>query len=111
MNTVKLLGMSDDQDTCSRCGKTGLKRVVWLELEDGSIEHYGVDCAAVALTGSKKASSIKTVNTRCKALELARAWFGRFDASTIERGIFDRTGCLSEVRGNTVRFSFGEYAL
>ena len=39
-------GINDEQDTCSCCGKTGLKRVVWIEdTETGDINHFGTSCA------------------------------------------------------------------
>lgn len=43
---VKLLGINNDVTTCECCGKTNLKRTAVLELPDGSIVHYGRDCAA-----------------------------------------------------------------
>lgn len=43
----KVLGVNDDADNCECCGKAGLKRVVWIEnLETGSVQHFGVVCAA-----------------------------------------------------------------
>lgn len=43
----RVLGVNDDSDTCECCGKTGLKRVVWIEsLETGLVQHFGVVCAA-----------------------------------------------------------------
>lgn len=50
--TVKILGINDDESTCACCGKSGLKRVVWLQFgEEGNEEvtHYGTSCAATAL--------------------------------------------------------------
>lgn len=43
----KILAINDEQDFCQCCGKTNLKRVVWMEnLDTGSIAHYGTTCAA-----------------------------------------------------------------
>ncbi len=43
----KVLGVNDDKDFCECCGKTGLKRVVWIEdSETGKLQHFGVVCAA-----------------------------------------------------------------
>ena len=45
-------GTNDDHDTCSHCGKSGLKRVVWLSYNDvegnsmGNPEPVGTSCAA-----------------------------------------------------------------
>lgn len=46
MNRYKILGINDDESTCSCCGKQYLKKVVWIEdTETGVIEHFGVICA------------------------------------------------------------------
>ena len=48
----KVLGTNGDHDTCGRCGKTGLQRVVWLQAIDadgcdvGDAEPVGCNCAA-----------------------------------------------------------------
>lgn len=45
----KVLGVNDDRDFCSCCGKEHLKRVVWIEdLETGRIDHFGTTCATKA---------------------------------------------------------------
>lgn len=42
----KILGVNDDRDSCECCGRTGLKRVVWIEdTETGTIRHFGTTCA------------------------------------------------------------------
>jgi len=39
-------GINDEQDSCSCCGKTGLKRVVWIEdTQTGDINFFGTSCA------------------------------------------------------------------
>jgi len=76
---ARILGINDDEDYCSCCGKTGLKRVVWIEHEDGSIDHYGTTCATYKLKGNRRKQNVTTVVTvaeneerRCKAVnELA----------------------------------------
>lgn len=45
---IKVLGINDDRDSCQCCGKEGLKRVVWLSIDDGQPVHYGTTCAARA---------------------------------------------------------------
>jgi hypothetical protein len=60
-----LKGINDDQDTCSCCGKTGLKRVMWLmELdaegnESGEVFPMGTTCGAKKLGMSSKSVSIQ----------------------------------------------------
>ena len=42
----KILGISDDQESCCCCGRTGLKRVVYIEdMETGDVAWFGVVCA------------------------------------------------------------------
>lgn len=45
MQTVKLLGVSDENTACDCCGKTNLKLTVAIEM-NGSVVYYGRDCAA-----------------------------------------------------------------
>lgn len=51
----KLLGVNQDHDTCSHCGRKGLKKVVWLDTvdvdgnPDGAPSPYGCNCAATLL--------------------------------------------------------------
>ncbi len=49
---IRVLGTNADHDTCNRCGKTGLKKVVWLEIDEGAPEPVGCDCAALLLRRS-----------------------------------------------------------
>ena len=42
----EILGINDTADTCNCCGKSGLKRVVWIKnLDNGEITHLGTTCA------------------------------------------------------------------
>lgn len=43
----KVLGVNDDKDFCSCCGKTGLSKVVWMEdNRTGEVSHFGIVCAS-----------------------------------------------------------------
>jgi tRNA U38,U39,U40 pseudouridine synthase TruA len=44
---LKILGINDDADFCAVCGKTHLKRVVWIQDMNGAggIIHVGTTCA------------------------------------------------------------------
>jgi hypothetical protein len=44
---IKVLGINDDRSSCQCCGREGLKRVVWLEIDGGEPVHYGTSCAAL----------------------------------------------------------------
>lgn len=50
--TYRVKGINDDESTCMHCGKSNLKKVVWLAILDsdgqteGEVICVGVDCAA-----------------------------------------------------------------
>ena len=46
MTNAQFLGVHSDSSTCECCGKTNLKRVVSLQLADGTIVNYGTTCAS-----------------------------------------------------------------
>lgn len=64
MKVYRIKGINDDEDTCHCCGKTNLKRVVWLvELdadgnEIGDAFPYGTTCASKAM-GWRETSKAK----------------------------------------------------
>lgn len=70
--TSKLLGINDDADTCGVCGKSGLKRVMWIEREDGEIIQMGTTCGARELGMNKTYSSVEQVAEAYKAREDSR---------------------------------------
>lgn len=58
----RILGINDDKDDCCCCGKTGLKKVVWIEdTETLTIEHYGTTCASCIMYGNRRPQNVKTV--------------------------------------------------
>jgi hypothetical protein len=63
-------GINDDRDFCMCCGKTGLKRVVWIEdTETSEVNHYGVVCA----TNPAKAFGLKKeIQSAVRAHDKAR---------------------------------------
>lgn len=69
---MKLLGITDETDTCDLCGKTNLKRVIVLETEDGGEVRYGSDCAAHALMGKKSATNNRIILDRARAIQFLR---------------------------------------
>lgn len=69
----RFLGINDEQDVCSCCGKKGLKRVVWLlDLECDDVAHYGTTCAAFLLAGRTKGERKPTMSAAEKIIEQAR---------------------------------------
>jgi hypothetical protein len=77
-NNYKLLGVNDDKDTCCQCGRSELKRVVWLEPVDsdgnaiGEPIHLGTTCAAYAMMGNRRSSSVRQVERLIDEVEFAR---------------------------------------
>ena len=52
LHRFRVLGVNDDKDFCECCGKSGLKRVVWIEdTESGEVSHFGTTCAMHAKHG------------------------------------------------------------
>lgn len=61
----RVLAVNDDRDFCECCGKTGLKRVVFIEaIESGEIKHFGTTCAMAPSKGFGLDKEIKTAIKR-----------------------------------------------
>jgi hypothetical protein len=105
MARYKVKGINDEQDTCMCCGKTGLKRVVWIEDTDtGDINHFGTTCAkspakAIGIgreidkavreyVSARKRKAIADHHAKIReACEVAERTFpGEWIEKTIERG-------------------------
>lgn len=71
----KALGIDDSVNACECCGRQNLKFTVVMELDDGSIAHYGQVCAARNSGKSQSAISreIKTEAERIRQ-EAAHAY-------------------------------------
>lgn len=60
MNRHQVLGVNDDRDFCECCGKTGLKKVVWIQdNETSEVKHFGVVCASKPSKGFNLDKEIK----------------------------------------------------
>lgn len=109
MAQFTLLGVSDEITTCECCGKKNLKRTVALQGVDSTgIVYYGSNCAAKALRGSgvKKSS----IDTAADAFATVTRWMAKgYDAKTIAKGIWNKYGYLSDVRGNVLSFDWGKF--
>lgn len=52
MARFEILGINEDRDFCECCGKTNLKRVVWIQDNElGEIKHFGTVCAQQPVKG------------------------------------------------------------
>lgn len=76
-------GVNDEQNFCSCCGKSGLKRVVWIEdTESGVVSHFGTTCAESPAKAFGVSSEIRAAVRKAqsdakkaaKAAEKAAAW-------------------------------------
>ena len=105
-----LLGVNDDHDTCSLCGRTNLKRVAWLAPLDadgneaGEAAPYGTDCAGALLLGRKDRKNTELVRSRGEALELARRLLAAgHPAAKVAQAVWNRTGYSADAAGDAVR--------
>lgn len=73
--TYRIKGINSDTDTCECCGRTGLKRVVWLAPVVDDTEYdpaaYGSSCAAVVMGRGREAGR-KVVDEALAANRAAR---------------------------------------
>ena len=54
----QVIAINDDTDTCSCCGRTNLKRVVWIrDNVESDPTAYGTGCAATAMGFARKAGA------------------------------------------------------
>ncbi len=42
--TIEIVAINDEASTCSRCGRTGLKRVAWVSVDGEEPVPYGTTC-------------------------------------------------------------------
>jgi hypothetical protein len=102
---IKVLGTDADYSTCDKCGKTGLKKTVVIQLEDDQIVHYGTTCASKAFRKAGTQISKSALDTEVKALYFAQTWIERgFDAKTVQMGIWDKFGFLGQVENGGIKF-------
>lgn len=110
------MGVNDDESYCSCCGKTGLKRVVWLSALDGDgnvdaqAAPFGTTCAAYLLriTSEKgvhvtaaierkiEAKLLETVNAHISALRTNWKQFDSGKGTMLVPADMDCTGLTGE---------------
>lgn len=109
---MKLLGITNDFDTCECCGRTGLKKVMVIGDESGQM-NYGVNCGAkkLGLSGLSRTRSISraqaAVNYRgLKEYVDRRA--GQIAALTIWESVLNslRKLNLDDIEETAARFYF-----
>jgi len=93
----KIMGITDEVTACDCCGKTNLKRTVVLDNGSG-IVHFGVDCAAKAM--SRKSNVIRE---QADAMRIANNWLAKgYDAKTVASGVWNKLGFQAYVKNNRI---------
>lgn len=107
--TYRLLGVNSDHDTCTACGRTGLKRVAWLVAldadgnEDGDAAAFGTDCAGKVLLGAKSRKNTEAITVAGRIIDTARRWLtAGHDADKVADAIWNRYGYQTEARDGAV---------
>jgi hypothetical protein len=75
MARFQVLSVNDDRDFCECCGKTGLKRVVFIQdNETGEVKHFGTSCAMSPVKGfgidKEIKAAISRANDKAKMLNI-----------------------------------------
>ena len=122
--TYILKGINSDTETCSKCGKTGLKRVMWLERTDadgngtGDIDAYGTTCGAKALgfkgtfsSVEQVAATVESVNRLEVAIDEAHRMLVQFPNETDIAIIKAGRSCYSTVRGKAFNANYNRYGM
>lgn len=93
----KLMGVNSDEDTCSCCGKTNLKRVMWLmELDEegnanGEVFPMGTTCGQKKMGISK--NDIDNSEWKGKFAKLAQTWLAKgYELKVVANAIGNKTG-------------------
>jgi hypothetical protein len=108
----KLMGVNSDEDTCSCCGKTNLKRVMWLmECDEegnanGEVFPMGTTC------GSKKMGisegEIASADRQGKVAKLAQTWLAKgYELKVVLNAIGNKTAYQCIILGEEVLISWG----
>lgn len=110
MNTVTLLSITDETNTCECCGKTNLKRVAVLQLADGSIVRYGRDCAARKLgkvVGKQIDAKVQQSNDLQSMKTLISKWTGKYTEAQICAGLWNKFGYPVQFKNGQYETSIG----
>ena len=83
---MKIVGINDEMDSCEVCGKTGLKRVVWIDDGEGNVVHVGTSCAARMLGNDAKSQK----NAEKKWIDDNNAAAAAEVANSEEKRAFDK---------------------
>jgi hypothetical protein len=103
---MKILGISNEVTTCECCGKKNLKKTIILSNEFGE-KYYGINCAAIAKFGDKKAATAKSVTVIGQAMEMAKKWLNDGHKPVmVAQNIYKKFGFRCGAKNNQVEFEF-----
>lgn len=94
---LHIMGVTDEQTECDRCGKLELKRIVIVHNEDGSeVGRYGTSCASAVL-------GVKWTGSDVDKLEATRRYLVVTELKAAGRHLTNRdpgmaTECLADAR-------------
>lgn len=103
----KIVGITDEQEVCDHCGKTGLKRVVRMKHDHGEEMCFGTRCASKALGYGESAASQTQVT---KAARAAQAEADR-EAERARRAAIPDTDATKWFKDMKARVAAEEFAL
>ncbi len=101
MATAKLIGVNSDTSVCECCGKSNLKSVAVIELENGQIVRYGRDCAAMKLgksMGKSIDSELFMIADRAKISAFIAKWSDKYEPAQIIKGTIGRFAHVVEYK-------------
>jgi purine nucleoside permease len=101
--TIEFIAITDETNTCEKCGKTNLKRVVVLKV-DGEFIRVGTDCAAKMLRQAhgKNAHPKSYLEQVYNAGMTARKCLVNHPADKVAEMLWNRYGLSAEAKDGAV---------
>lgn len=103
---IEFVGITDERDTCDKCGKTHLKRVVVLKI-DGEFAFYGTDCAAKAISKGGKKVKNSDLQNDYDLIARTQANIAKFGIEGAFKVLVNR-GYWSELKNGAIRLKVSE---
>lgn len=104
-------GTNDDEHVCAKCGRTELRRVVWLTPLDadgnpvGPAQPYGTNCAARLIAPTERHSAAATLVALVDAMTYARKWIANSTSvDAIASAVRTRYGVRADVEAGRLVF-------
>lgn len=109
----RIKGSDDHETTCACCGRTDLKRVIWLTAidadgNDTTVEAYGTTCAARLLTPKSTASTSRHLTNLAKAISFIKKYnTGEYTLRQIANGVHVKFGVWATVEDDVLSVNTG----